>query len=362
MRAGTLRSDLQLVAEAAAAKALAAQRASRKPARQVISCTPSRPKSSVVDNIRLRKGIHVQPCCLLPAKPCTAPPVPRFHWSHGETELQATPRAAAHLQKHFAPDGVRVLAVPGHAWLEELQVDVGASRRYILRQGKSDLIIYCDNAASHSMLDDLQHLLERDARQLHESECSEAAQQGTKRGSDRESSEAGRPSGRSTAAASSADTVQLLQRLLSFVIGIYELKSHAALRRKHLLAMQQGNAEHLQLAFTVSIPRASKGHPGCLLVMGDLNANHIWLPIRPRDISRSTEQIDAWDADDGGETLSSAAQYIKTCLHKLASRPSMLTINRVSGELSQLASWLHYGLPVYPLTGNFAIGHYAPEA
>ena len=338
--AGVMPSDLQRMADTAAATALAAHRASRKATtRKVVSCTPSGPKSSVVHHIQREKGIHIVPCCLLPAEVPAGPRVPRFTWSHSETEVQATPRAAAHLQQHFAPDSVRILAVPGHVWLRELGVNVGESHRYTLRQGKSDLIMYCDNATSHSMLDQLQALLERDAaaaRQLHDPESSQAAQQGIKRASNRQPVEAGRLS-RSSAAGGPRDTAQLLRQLLSFVVGIYKLKSHAALQTNFHLAMEQATAKHMQLAFTVSIPRASRQHPGCLLVMGDLNQNHIWLPIQPRAISRPVDQIDAWDADDG-DILSDAAQYIKNRLHKLASSPSMLNINRVPGKLYHPAS------------------------
>ncbi|KAK9824870.1 hypothetical protein WJX74_002027 [Apatococcus lobatus] len=180
--AGGLAPDIQVLAEAiaarTAAKVLSAQRHSRKPgSRRVMSCSLSKPLSSVLKHIQRKKGIHIEPCCLLPA---------------------------ACLQHHQFPEPPRI--------------------------GKA-----------------------------------------------------------------------------------------------------AGEAEHLQSAFTVSITRASRRHPGCLMVMGDLKEHHIWLPIRPRAISKPAAQIDAPDADDGGDTLSKAAGFIKDCLYQLASSPHMLTINQVLG-------------------------------
>ncbi len=120
------------------------------------------------------------------------------------------------------------------------------------------------------------------------------------------------------------------------MIGVYELKTHAALQIDLQKAKTQAGAEHLQLAFTVSMPIASR-HPGCMLVMGDLNANFIWMPILPGKPSEAVDQIDAPDIADGGATLARAAHLIRARLDSLASSRYMASINAHEGTYAQQA-------------------------
>ena len=130
--------------------------------------------------------------------------------------------------------------------------------------------------------------------------------------------------------------VDLLDSLISFVIGVYELQTHAALDDKLLALRRQAGAKHLQLAFTVSPPIAPR-HPGCLVVLGDLNANYIWMPIDPKAPSRAVHQVDAHDVADNGATLAMAAAFIRARLHTLSAYHTMSTINQPPGTSSRLS-------------------------
>ncbi len=110
------------------------------------------------------KGITVVYGSRLPVLQSAPQTVESFEWSSQENEEQATGRAAAHLQKHYAPHGVRVIALPGYEWLKPIDVVVDG-KVYTIRGGKTDIVFYADNAASRAMLDDLAAQL----RSLHQS-------------------------------------------------------------------------------------------------------------------------------------------------------------------------------------------------
>ena len=136
----------------------------------------------------------------------------------------------------------------------------------------------------------------------------------------------------------SGDTENMLQRLVSFVIGSYDLRTHAGLEGDLRTAKCQDGATHLQLAFSVSMPVARR-QPGCLLVMGDVNAKHIWMPIRPTTLADAVGQMDAPDMPDDGSMLARAADLIRNRLGALTSSPNMPTINEAS-TFSNSNAWI----------------------
>ena len=76
----------------------------------------------------------------LPVLQSTPQPVESFQWSSQEIEEQATGRAAAHLQKHYAPHGVHVIALPGYEWLKPIDVVVDDKVYTMQRQARYSLL------------------------------------------------------------------------------------------------------------------------------------------------------------------------------------------------------------------------------
>ncbi len=135
--------------------------------------------ASLLKTMLQAKGVKIRYSCVLPVNEGQPDPatVPRFRRGPDESEVQSTQRAAAHLQQHFATKAVRVVAVPGHRWLDQLEAYV-QDKHYVMREGKTDYIFYCDNKASHSMLDQLQAA-------LHDSNQATRAQHDSEAGSSR---------------------------------------------------------------------------------------------------------------------------------------------------------------------------------
>ena len=230
------------------------------------------------------------------------------------------------------------MAIPGHDWLDEADAYVD-SVHYVIRDGKMDILFYSDNPASQAMFNMLQALLQLDcqaAKVRSNSESTPSRQQkgsGLKRA--RDSDETACPFNNRVNEQRAAAAAMLVENLLSFVIGAYILKTQATLQHNLHAAKYEAGAEHLKVAFTVNLPIASR-HPGCLLVMGDLNDNHVWMPIQPTALSTAVDQLDVPDVADDGVMLAKAAAFIRACLHALTSYPTMPTINVHQGVSSRL--------------------------
>lgn len=274
--------------------------------------------SNLLSTVLQAKGITVEyGTCLWDVSQSTCRPVESFEWTSSETEEQATGRAAAHLQKHYAPDGVRVIALPGQEWLKPIEAVVDG-RVFKIRRGKTDIIFYADNAASHAKLNEV-------AAQLSNRQTRAAQQRAASRDSaqPQDSIRKRQRESQSSDAASEDDGMevaendakhkidQLLEQLIFFIVGVYEIKTPEKLARELPKLKRQAGAAHLQLAFTVGMLRQHR-HPGCLVVLGDLNSNYIWQPLLPSDLSKPVNQIDAADNPADEAERAQAISFVRS--------------------------------------------------